>query len=179
MKRQGQTRDTIAERLKGSKESRSTSQMISEVLHKIKLENIAERVKASKPSRPLSSPITMEMVVECTECKKQINFLRGFRIVTTEEESVMCLSYEDAVDSDKCRKVNLVLRFLTISLNLIKSEGSLMDLIKHKASLKAEVIDLIESSHEELILLRAILMDLSQTDSNKLDDLLMHAEVNA
>ncbi|MCD7456684.1 hypothetical protein HAX54_032740 [Datura stramonium] len=106
--------------------------------------------------------------------------LRGFRIVTTEEESVMCLSYEDAVDSDKCRKVNLVLRFLTTYLS-IKSEGSLMDLIKHKASLKAEVIDLIESSHEELALLRAILMDLlkQHTDSNKLDDLLMHAEVNA
>lgn len=42
-------------------------------------------------------------VVECTECKKQTNFLTRFRIVTIEEESVMCLSYEDAVDSDKCR----------------------------------------------------------------------------
>lgn len=53
--------ENIAEKLKASKSSRSTSQMIPELLKIIEPENIAERIKASKPSRS-SSPITMDMV---------------------------------------------------------------------------------------------------------------------
>lgn len=51
----------IAEKFKASKASRSTSQMISEVLTIIEHETIAKRIRASKPSRS-SSRITMEMV---------------------------------------------------------------------------------------------------------------------
>ncbi|KAJ8548083.1 hypothetical protein K7X08_021319 [Anisodus acutangulus] len=96
-------------------------------------------------------------------------------------ESAICLIYEEAVDSNKSRKVNLVLQFLTITFKLIKFVESLMVLLKDTATLKAEILDLIESAHEELIFLRAFVMDVltQHTELNELHDLLMRAEVTA
>nr|XP_016439419.1 PREDICTED: putative late blight resistance protein homolog R1B-23 [Nicotiana tabacum]XP_016439420.1 PREDICTED: putative late blight resistance protein homolog R1B-23 [Nicotiana tabacum] len=112
---------------------------------------------------------------------KQNDFLTGFGTIAIDAESAIYLIYEDAVDKNKSRKVNLVLQFLTLTLKLIKFEECLMDLLKHKAALKAEILDLIESAHEELIFLRAFLMDVlvQHTELNELHDLLMHAEGTA
>lgn len=44
------------------------------------------------------------------------------------------------VDSNKRREINLVLQFLTLAFKLLEYEGSLMDLLKHKASLKAQIL---------------------------------------
>ncbi|OIS95828.1 putative late blight resistance protein -like r1b-14 [Nicotiana attenuata] len=114
-------------------------------------------------------------------CMKQNDFLTGFGTIAIDAESAICLIYEDAVDNNKSRKINLVLQFLMLTLKLIKSEGSLTDLLKHKATLKAEILDLIESAHEELIFLRAFLMDVltQHTQLNELHDLLMHVEGTA
>ncbi|XP_016488690.2 putative late blight resistance protein homolog R1B-16 isoform X1 [Nicotiana tabacum] len=113
--------------------------------------------------------------------KKEDNLLTGFGTVAIESESAICLSYEDVVDSNKIRKVNLVLQFLTIAFKLIESQRILMDLLKHKATLEAQILDLIESAHEDLIFLRAFLMDLlmRHTELNEVHDLLRHAEGTA
>ncbi|XP_016492709.2 putative late blight resistance protein homolog R1B-12 [Nicotiana tabacum] len=120
-------------------------------------------------------------LVQSIGCMKQNDLLTGFGTIVLVAESAICLIYEDAVDSNKSRKVNLVLQFLTIAFKLIESEGSLMDLRKHKATLKAEILDLIGSAHEDLVFLRAFLMDvLSQhTELNELHGLLLHAEATA
>ncbi|MCD9560516.1 hypothetical protein HAX54_019212 [Datura stramonium] len=119
--------------------------------------------------------------VQCIECMKQHDFLTRFGTCAIEAESAICLIYEEAVDSNKSRKVNLVLQLMTISFKLIKSEESLMVLLQQKATLKAEILDLIESVHEELIFLRAFLIDvlMQHTQLKELGDLLMRAEVTA
>ncbi|XP_049405429.1 putative late blight resistance protein homolog R1B-23 [Solanum stenotomum] len=108
--------------------------------------------------------------VQINECVKQNDFLTRFGTLSIE-----------AVDSNKSRKVNLIIQFLTIAFDLIKSEGRLMILQQQKATLEAEILDQIESVHEELIFLRAFLMDVltQHTELNELRDLLMHAEVTS
>ncbi|KAK4357510.1 hypothetical protein RND71_023120 [Anisodus tanguticus] len=56
-----------------------------------------------------------------------------------------------------------------------------MNILEHKPTLKAQILDLIENAHEEIVFLRAFLMDVltQHTYLNKLHDLLMHAEVSA
>ncbi|KAK4357926.1 hypothetical protein RND71_023536 [Anisodus tanguticus] len=119
--------------------------------------------------------------VQSIECMRQNDFLTRFGTFAIVAESAICLIYEEALDSNKSRKVNLVLQFLTITFKLIKSVESLMVLLKDKATLKAEILDLIESAHEELIFLRVFLMDVltQHTELNELHDLLMRAEVTA
>nr|XP_016492710.1 PREDICTED: putative late blight resistance protein homolog R1B-12 [Nicotiana tabacum]XP_016492711.1 PREDICTED: putative late blight resistance protein homolog R1B-12 [Nicotiana tabacum] len=114
-------------------------------------------------------------------CMKQNDLLTGFGTTVIEAESAICLNYQDVADSIKSGKVNLVLQFLTIAFKLIESEGILTDILKHKATLKAQIFDLIESAHEELISVRAFLMDVfaQHTKLNELHDLLMRAEVTA
>ncbi|MCD7472620.1 hypothetical protein HAX54_013901 [Datura stramonium] len=114
-------------------------------------------------------------------CMKKNNLLTVFGTNVIDAESAICLIYEDAVDSNKSRKVNLVLQFLAIAFKLIESEGSLLDLLKHKATLKAQIFDLIESAHEELVSVRSFLMDvlMHHTELNELHDLLMRTEVTA
>ncbi|KAH0675412.1 hypothetical protein KY285_023213 [Solanum tuberosum] len=84
-------------------------------------------------------------------------------------------------DSNKSRKGNLVLQFLTVAFKLIESEGNLMDLLKHKVILEAHIMDLIGSAQEELIYLRALLIHIlrQHTVLNELHDVLMHTEVTA
>ncbi|KAH0674447.1 hypothetical protein KY284_025534 [Solanum tuberosum] len=78
-------------------------------------------------------------------------------------------------------KSNLVLQFLTVAFKLIECERSLMDLQKHKATLEAHILDLIKSSHEELIYLRVLLIDVlrQHTVLSDFHNVLMHAEVTA
>ncbi|KAK6789090.1 hypothetical protein RDI58_012889 [Solanum bulbocastanum] len=93
----------------------------------------------------------------------------GFETIAIEAESV------------NSNKRNLVLRFLTVALKLIECERSLMDLLKHKATLEAHILDMIKSSHEKVICLRVLLIDVlrQHTVLNELHNVLMHAEVSA
>ncbi|CAN4121929.1 unnamed protein product [Withania somnifera] len=123
----------------------------------------------------------LDPLVQGIGCMKKNNLLTGFGRIVTEAESAISLIYEDAVDSNKSRKVSLVLQFLAIAFKLIESEGCLLDLLNHKASLKAQIFYLIESAHEELVSVRAFLLDvlMHHMELNELHDLLMHAEVTA
>ncbi|KAJ8569930.1 hypothetical protein K7X08_006507 [Anisodus acutangulus] len=123
----------------------------------------------------------VDPLVQCIGWKKQTNLLTGFGTVAIEADSDICLSYEDAMDINESRKVNPVIQFLTVAFNLIESERNLMRLLKHKATLEPQILDLIESAHEELICLRAFLMDVlrQHIELNELHHLLMHAEVIA
>ncbi|KAL3337217.1 hypothetical protein AABB24_029729 [Solanum stoloniferum] len=93
----------------------------------------------------------------------------GFETIAIEAESV------------NSNKSNLVLRFLTVAFKLIECERSLMDLLKHKATLEAHILDLIKSSHEKVICLRVLLIGVlrQHTVLNELHNVLMHAEVSA
>ncbi|WMV28873.1 hypothetical protein MTR67_022258 [Solanum verrucosum] len=140
---------------------------------------VADEVKKFYDGLLLLVTYFIEPPVPHTECRKQNDLSTGNEAIAVEVESAVCLYYEDNMNNNRCREINQVLRFLTVAFWLVKSEGSLMDLLKHKSTLGAQVLDLIESAHEELILLRSILMDLLRKKLNKLDDLLMHAEVTA
>ncbi|MCD7452926.1 hypothetical protein HAX54_018753 [Datura stramonium] len=180
--------------LKSSDTSSSHSPTMDEILmrfHEYILENlllkdetnltftVADDVKKFYDGLLLLVTYLIEPLVPHIECRRQNNLSTGNETLATEAESAVCLYYEDTMNSNKSREVDHVLQFLTVAFWLIKSEGSLMDLLKHKSTLKA-ILDLIESAHEELILLRAILMDLlRQQNLYKLDDLLMRAEVTA
>ncbi|KAJ8569774.1 hypothetical protein K7X08_006351 [Anisodus acutangulus] len=120
-------------------------------------------------------------LVQRVGCIKQNDLLTEFGTIVPEDESAICLIYQEAADSKKSRKVNFVLQFLIFAFKLMESEGSLMNLLEHKTTLKAQILDLIENAHEELVFLRSFLMDVltQHTDLNKLHDLLMHAEVSA
>ncbi|XP_049404980.1 putative late blight resistance protein homolog R1A-4 [Solanum stenotomum] len=75
----------------------------------------------------------------------------------------------ESVNSNKSRKGNLVLQFLTVAFKLIECERSFMDLV------------MIESSHEELIYLRVLLIGVlrQHTILNEFHNVLKHAEVTA
>ncbi|KAH0671170.1 hypothetical protein KY289_025663 [Solanum tuberosum] len=93
----------------------------------------------------------------------------GFGTIAIEAESV------------NSNKSNLVLQFLTVAFKLIECERSLMDLQKHKATLEAHILDMIESSHEKLIYLRVLLIGVlrQHTVLDEFHNVLMHAEVTA
>nr|XP_004239116.1 putative late blight resistance protein homolog R1A-4 [Solanum lycopersicum]XP_010320925.1 putative late blight resistance protein homolog R1A-4 [Solanum lycopersicum] len=140
---------------------------------------IADEVKKFYDGLLLMVTYLIEPPVPHTECRKQNDLSMRHEAVAIEAESAVCLHYEDNMNNNRCREINQVLQFLTVTFWLIKSEGNLMDLLKHKSTLGNQVLDLIESAHEELILLRSILMDLLRKKLYRLDDLLMHAEVTA
>ncbi|KAH0669051.1 hypothetical protein KY289_023544 [Solanum tuberosum] len=93
----------------------------------------------------------------------------GFGTIAIEAESV------------NSNKSNLVLQFLTVAFKLIECERSLMNLQKHKATLEAHILDMIESSHEKLICLRTLLIGAvrQRTVLYEFHNVLMHAEVTA
>ncbi|KAH0672217.1 hypothetical protein KY285_023206 [Solanum tuberosum] len=100
-------------------------------------------------------------------------------------EIVQCSGFgtieiEAAGDSNKSRRVNLVLQYLTVALKLIEPEETLMDML-NKATLKAPILDMVESAHEELIFLRAFLMDVlrQQMKLNKYHHILRNVEETA
>ncbi|KAH0672216.1 hypothetical protein KY285_023205 [Solanum tuberosum] len=84
-------------------------------------------------------------------------------------------------ESVNSNKSNLVLQFLTVAFKLIECERSLMNLQKHKATLEAHILDMIESSHEKLICLRVLLIGVLRQHPvlNEFHNVLMHAEVTA
>ncbi|KAH0669795.1 hypothetical protein KY285_023940 [Solanum tuberosum] len=140
--------ENIVERLTAAS---NPSGMILEVLKILKPENIAERIKASKPSTSSSRITTMEMVSHLHIVNSNVN-------------------------SNKSKKDNLVLQFLTVAFKLIEFERGLMKLLKQKDILEAH----IRSAHEELIYLRALLIDVLRLHTvlnNELHDVLMHAKV--
>uniref|UniRef100_A0A1S3Z3F5 Late blight resistance protein homolog R1A-4 n=1 Tax=Nicotiana tabacum TaxID=4097 RepID=A0A1S3Z3F5_TOBAC len=188
--------DSYFSMLKSSNTSSPHRPMMDEVLmgfHEYILKNlllkdetnltftIAGEVKKFYGGLLLLVTYLIEPLVPHIECREQNNVSTGYGTIAIEAQSAMSLSYEDSMNSNNCREVNLVLQFLTVAFWLIKSEGSLMDILKHKATLEYQVLDLIESAREELIFIRSILMDLlrQHTELNKLDDILMHAEVTA
>nr|XP_009790398.1 PREDICTED: putative late blight resistance protein homolog R1A-4 isoform X3 [Nicotiana sylvestris] len=188
--------DSYFSMLKSSNTSSPHRPMMDEVLmgfHEYILKNlllkdetnltftIAGEVKKFYGGLLLLVTYLIEPLVPHIECREQNNVSMGYGTIAIEAQSAMSLSYEDSMNSNNCREVNLVLQFLTVAFWLIKSEGSLMDILKHKATLEYQVLDLIESAREELIFIRSILMDLlrQHTELNKLDDILMHAEVTA
>ncbi|WMV28829.1 hypothetical protein MTR67_022214 [Solanum verrucosum] len=69
---------------------------------------------------------------------------------------------------------------LVQALKLIEPEETLMDML-NKATLKAPILDMVESAHEELIFLRAFLMDVlrQQMKLNKYHYLLRNVEETA
>ncbi|KAK6789113.1 hypothetical protein RDI58_012912 [Solanum bulbocastanum] len=140
---------------------------------------VANEVKKFYDGLLLLVTYFIELPVPHNECRKKNDLSTGNEATAVEAESAVCLYYEDNMNNNRCREINQVLQFLTVAFWLIKSEGSLMDLLKHKSTLGDQVLDLIESAHEELILLRSILMDLLRKKLNKLDDLLILAEVTA
>ncbi|KAH0756290.1 hypothetical protein KY290_026560 [Solanum tuberosum] len=66
------------------------------------------------------------------------------------------------------------------ALKLVEPEETLMDML-NKATLKAPILDMVESAHEELIFLRAFLMDVlrQQMKLNKYHHLLRNVEETA
>ncbi|TMW97857.1 hypothetical protein EJD97_004905 [Solanum chilense] len=90
------------------------------------------------------------------------------------------IEIEAAGDSNRNRRVSLVLQYLTVALKLIEPEETLMDMLT-KATLKAPILDMVESAHEELIFLRAFLMDVlrQQMKLNKYHHLLRNVEETA
>ncbi|OIT29504.1 hypothetical protein A4A49_20524 [Nicotiana attenuata] len=139
--------------------------------HDSKQEDLTDEVKKFYYGLLLLATYFLDPLVQCMGCKKQNNLVVGFGTLVIEAESAISLSYED---SNKSRKVNLVLQFLTEAFKFV-------NLLKHRATLKAEILDLIERAHEELIFLGAFLMDVlrQHTELNIFNDLLMHAEVTA
>ncbi|KAH0671166.1 hypothetical protein KY289_025659 [Solanum tuberosum] len=126
--------------------------------------------------------LVVDPPMQYIECKKQNDLLTKIGTLAIEAEAAIRLSYEDALDRSKSRKVGLLLQILTASFMLIKCEGKLMDQLKHKAILETEFLDLVANAHEEIIFLRGFLMDLLRQHTTKIDksdDLLMHAEVDA
>ncbi|KAH0671575.1 hypothetical protein KY289_026068 [Solanum tuberosum] len=126
--------------------------------------------------------LVVDPPMQYIECKRQNDLLRKIGTLAIEAEAAIRLSYEDALDRSKSRKVGLLLQLLTASFMLIKCEGKLMDQLKHKAILETEFLDLVANAHEEIIFLRGFLMDLLRQHTTKIDksdDLLMHAEVDA
>nr|AAT39951.2 Disease resistance protein, putative [Solanum demissum] len=115
------------------------------------------------------------------ECIQQNDLLTEIETIALEATDVIRSSYEDAVNRNESKKVNLEIKLLTVAFKLIKSEGNLTHLLKHKATLEAQIIALIEDTHEELVFLRAFFIDLLRQHKElyKLHDLLMHAEVTA
>ncbi|MCD7449478.1 hypothetical protein HAX54_052634 [Datura stramonium] len=102
---------------------------------------------------------------------------KGFGTTVIEGRSAFSLSIEDTVDSNKSRKVDLVLQFLTEAVKLLKYERSL----KHYATVKAHIFDLIKRAYEELVFIGTFLMDVlrQHTELDKLHDLLMHTDETA
>ncbi|KAG5604602.1 hypothetical protein H5410_026094 [Solanum commersonii] len=126
--------------------------------------------------------ILVDPRIQYTECKKQNNLLSEIGALAIEAEAAIRLSYEDSSQSNKSKKVNLLLQLLTVAFMLIKCKGKLTDQLKHKAILETELLNLVENANEELIFLIVFLIDLlgQQTiELNKSDGLLMHAEVAA
>nr|AAT40487.1 putative disease resistance protein [Solanum demissum] len=112
---------------------------------------------------------------------QQNDLLTEIETIALEATDVIRSSYEDAVNRNESKKVNLEIKLLTVAFKLIKSEGNLTHLLKHKATLEAQIIPLIEDTHEELVFLRAFLIDLLRQHKElyKLHDILVHAEVTA
>ncbi|XP_060214919.1 putative late blight resistance protein homolog R1B-23 [Lycium barbarum] len=188
--------DSYFNMLKSSKASSSDVPMIHEVFmgfHEYVLGNlflkdetsltvtVANEVKKFFYGLLLLVTYLFDPLVQGIGCMKKNGLLTGFGTLAIEAESAICLIYEHAVDSNKSRKINLVLQFLAVAFKLIESEQSFMNLLKHKTALKAQILDLIESAHEELVSVRAFLMDVftQHTELNELHDLLMRAEVTA
>ncbi|KAJ8560581.1 hypothetical protein K7X08_022441 [Anisodus acutangulus] len=119
--------------------------------------------------------------IQYIECKKQNDLLADIETLAIEAEAAIRLSYEDALDSSQSRKVSILLHLLTVAFKLIRLERNLTDLLMHKATLEAQVLDLMENAHGELIFLRVFLMDFLRRHAklDKVDDLLMRAEVSA
>ncbi|KAJ8529727.1 hypothetical protein K7X08_036562 [Anisodus acutangulus] len=117
--------------------------------------------------------------IQYIECKKQNDLLADIGTLAIETEAAIRLTFEDALDNRKSRKVSLLLQYLTVAFKLIKCKGKLTDQLKHKAMLKYDFLDLMENAHEELIFLLGFLMDLfrQNTELGKLDNLLMLAKV--
>ncbi|MCD7472621.1 hypothetical protein HAX54_013902 [Datura stramonium] len=188
--------DSYFSMLKSSKTSSSNIPMIHDVFmgfHEYILDNlllkdetyltfiVANEVKKFFHGLLLLVTYLFDPLIQGIGCMKQNDLLTGFGTIAIQAESAICLIYEDAADSNKSRKANLVLQFLTISFKLIESEQSFMNLLKHKATLKAQILVLIESAHEDLVFLRAFLMDVltQHTELNELHGLLKHAEGTA
>ncbi|MCD9641092.1 hypothetical protein HAX54_026964 [Datura stramonium] len=119
--------------------------------------------------------------IQYFECKKQNDLLTEIETIVLEAQASICSSYEDAENINGSKKVNLEIQLLTVAFKLIKSEGNLTHLLKHKATFEAQILVLIENIHEELIFLRSFLIDLLRKHKElyKLHNLLMHAEVTA
>ncbi|XP_049349485.1 LOW QUALITY PROTEIN: uncharacterized protein LOC125814078 [Solanum verrucosum] len=113
--------------------------------------------------------LVVDPPMQYIECKKQNGLLRKIGTLAIEAKAAIRLSYEDALDRSKSRKVGLLLQILTASFMLIKCEGKLMDQLKHKAVLETEFLDLVANAHEEIIFLRGFLMDLLRQHTTKLD----------
>jgi len=113
--------------------------------------------------------LVVDPPMQYIECKKQNDLLTKIGTLAIEAEAAIRLSYEDALDRSKSRKVGLLLQILTASFMLIKCEGKLMDQLKHKAILETEFLDLVANAHEEIIFLRGFLVDLLRQHTTKLD----------
>ncbi|XP_025886812.1 uncharacterized protein [Solanum lycopersicum] len=119
--------------------------------------------------------------IQYIECMKQNDLLTEIETIALEAKDVIRSSYEDVVNGNESNKVNLEIKLLTVAFKFIKSEGNLTHLLKRKATLEAQIIALIEDTHEELVFLRAFFVDLLRQHKElyKLHDLLVHAEVTA
>ncbi|KAK4731604.1 hypothetical protein R3W88_024592 [Solanum pinnatisectum] len=142
----------------------------------------SDKLKGFYHSLLLLVTLLINPTIQYIECKKQNNLLWEIGTLAIQDEAAIHLSYEDSLQSNKSRKVNLLLQLLTVDFMLIKCEGKLTDQLKHKVILETEFMNLVENAYEELIFLRIFLIDLlgQQTiELNKSDGLLMHAEVAA
>lgn len=119
--------------------------------------------------------------IQYIDCKKQNCLLTELGTIAIEAEAAISLSDEDALDSSKNGKVSLLLQLVTVAFKLFKWEGKLTDILKHKTTLESQFLYLVENAHEELIFLRAFLMDLlsHHRQLDQFDDFLMNDQVAA
>ncbi|KAH0636309.1 hypothetical protein KY289_036224 [Solanum tuberosum] len=185
--------DSYFTKLKSSSDSPKTDEVLLR-FHEYIFENLllkdeadqkltdSDKLKGFYHSLLLLVTLLSDPPIQYIECKKQNNLLWEIGTLAIKAEAAIHLSYEDSSQSNKSRKVNLLLQLLTVAFMLIRCEGKLTDQLKHKAILETEFLNLVENAYEELIFLRIFLIDLlgQQTiELNKSDGLLMHAEVAA
>ncbi|PHU19335.1 hypothetical protein BC332_10486 [Capsicum chinense] len=112
--------------------------------------------------------------VQCNGHKKRNESTKVTSSSSVAYGNVSCLTIYGTTGTETKRwKVNVVLQFFVESFKFVS-------LLKHKATLSPQVLDLTEIAHEELIFLVAILTDLlrQHAELNQFHDLLMCAEVS-
>ncbi|KAF3679310.1 putative prolycopene isomerase 1, chloroplastic-like [Capsicum annuum] len=135
---------------------------------------VADEVKKFYDGLLLVAIYLVDHPVQCNGHKKRNESTKVTSSSSVAYGNVSCLTIYGTTGTETKRwKVNLVLQFFVESFKFVS-------LLKHKATVSPQVLDLTEIAHEGLIFLVAILTDLlrQHAELNQFHDLLMCAEVS-